>query len=406
VGRLYHHLAILARPNALQQLYLYSRSLTCDKPFSIARETILTLLDPILKRAVTTYPHALPIYTRFIKAHAILFERLAVADFKQATAGFQNDLDEHIGRATAEWKEQGMYIAIINISSWFDYGVGDNALRQVFLTEIVKKPKISPPAEGQLRTASPADQQDPALPSVPENELVSTVNALRSQALFSAAKGFTYETFAMVLRRIGDKNVLPHINIMLTFLTTLAAASNINSLLVEAPWPDLVACLNALVKTEPQIQNPSEPQNVPQPQDIDTLFATPVFPDDGERSDELPLPEDYLVRGLICAHDVFPKKWFERELDEEERHLELASTIKIRMERVLRLGYKLATVRSTFCASAKDILTLHSTAIGLHTMERLIHSASFPRRRRSVKSCERHMEYWNGGRDLRVRFMN
>ena len=29
VGRLYHHLAILARPNALQQLYYYTRSLSC-----------------------------------------------------------------------------------------------------------------------------------------------------------------------------------------------------------------------------------------------------------------------------------------------------------------------------------------------------------------------------------------
>jgi hypothetical protein len=51
----------------------------------------------------------------------------------------------------------------------------------------------------------------------------------------------------------------------------------------------------------------------------------------------LPLPEDYLVRGLAWAHDYFPKKWFERERDEEERYLELASTVKSRMERVLRL---------------------------------------------------------------------
>jgi hypothetical protein len=74
------------------------------------------------------------------------------------------------------------------------------------------------------------------------------------------------------------------------------------------------------------------------------LFSTPVFPNDGERSDELPLPEDYLVRGLIWAHNYFPKKWFEREHDEEERYLELASTVKSRMERVLRLGHKLASV--------------------------------------------------------------
>jgi hypothetical protein len=57
IGRLYHHLAILARPNALQQLYYYSRSLTCVKLFPIARESILTLLDPILRRVKATYSH-------------------------------------------------------------------------------------------------------------------------------------------------------------------------------------------------------------------------------------------------------------------------------------------------------------------------------------------------------------
>jgi hypothetical protein len=61
------------------------------------------------------------------------------------------------------------------------------------------------------------------------------------------------------------------------------------------------------------------------------------FPNDSARSGELPLPENYLVRGLVWAHDYLPKKWFERERDEEERYLELASTVKSRMQRVLRL---------------------------------------------------------------------
>ncbi|KAK0701744.1 hypothetical protein B0T26DRAFT_795304 [Lasiosphaeria miniovina] len=40
-GRLYHHLAILARPNALQQLYYYTKSLCVAVPFLSARESIL-----------------------------------------------------------------------------------------------------------------------------------------------------------------------------------------------------------------------------------------------------------------------------------------------------------------------------------------------------------------------------
>src|ERR1700688_2676499 len=47
-GRLYHHLAILARPNALQQLFYYSKSLCVLVPFTSARESIWTLFEPVL----------------------------------------------------------------------------------------------------------------------------------------------------------------------------------------------------------------------------------------------------------------------------------------------------------------------------------------------------------------------
>ena len=49
VGRLYHHIAILARPNVLQQLFFYSKSLTVGQPFPSARESILSLFEPMNK---------------------------------------------------------------------------------------------------------------------------------------------------------------------------------------------------------------------------------------------------------------------------------------------------------------------------------------------------------------------
>lgn len=341
VGRLYHHLAILARPNALQQLYYYSRSLTCVKPFSSARESILTLLDPILGRAPATYSHALPIDTNFIKAHALLFEKLTLEDFEKTMREFTANLDNHIGRVTAKWKEQGVYIAVTNIAGWFDYGVDDNILRQVFLTQQYEKAKDLPPSNPEdRRTASPADQE-PIKPSIAENEIPSKITALSLQPTFVYAKSITNDTFALVLRRIGDKNVLPHVHVILSFLTTFASSQYVSQLLTDIPWAELVAFLNTLVKTENQIHSQAQSQS--QTQDINMLLASDVFPGDGERGDELPLPEDYLVRGLIWAQDYFPTKWFEREHDEEERYLELPSTVKSRMERVLRLGFQLST---------------------------------------------------------------
>jgi hypothetical protein len=355
VGRLYHHLAILARPNALQQMYYYSRSLTCVKPFQSARESILTLLDPIIGRAAATITHALAIDTSFIKAHGLQFERTRTDEdkdkdeealtigFLSAKTEFIENLDNHIGRVTAKWKEQGVYIAVTNIAGWFEYGLNDNFLRQAFLTQIYKQAQESLPSadEDKIRTASPADQQNPTQPSISERELYKGLAELPNDATFINAKLITNETFALVLRRIGDKNVLPHVHIMLAFLDSFASSIYVSDLLADTPWAELVAFLNTLVKTENQIQTQSNNQT----QNIDTVLTSDMFPGEGEREDELPLPEDYLVRGLIWAHDYFPKNWFRREHDEEERYLELASTVKNRMERVLRLGFRLSKVR-------------------------------------------------------------
>jgi hypothetical protein len=367
VGRLYHHLAILARPNALQQMYYYSRSLTCVKPFQSARESILTLLDPILGRAGAPLTHALAIDTNFIRAHALQFEESSVVkvkdqddeptdEFLNAKAEFLGNLDNHIGRVTAKWKEQGVYIAVTNIAGWFEYGTNTNLLRQAFLGPIFQKAQDSPQSaiEDKIRSASPADQQNPMKPSMDGDAIKEALEkGWAMRGLFRNAQIMTNETFALVLRRIGDKNVLPHVHVMLAFISSFASSQYVSDLvadapydlIADAPWAELVAFLNTLVKTENQIQSQSQTQRP----NIDALLASGVFPGEGERCDELPLPEDYLVRGLIWADDYLPKTWFEREHDEEERYLELASTVKNRMERVLRLGYSIAKVSFLTC---------------------------------------------------------
>jgi hypothetical protein len=359
VGRLYNHLAILARPNALQQMYYFSRSLTCVKPFWKARETILTLLDPILGRAGAIPVSAPPIDANFIKSHGLQFEEYPVPakergqspsiEFLKAKRKFTRNLDTHIGLVAAKWKEQGVYIAVTNIAGWFAYGENKNVLRQVYLTKIWEKMEDSPGSvnEDRIPTASIPDQQHPAKPLLSETALKDAFDVKKKKAFvksgtFVNAKNITNETFALVLRRIGDKNVLPHVHTMLAFLSSLASDKYMSNLIEDAPWKELIAFLNALIKSENQNQIQGRSQS--QTSKIDALLASDVFPAEGERKDELPLPEDYLVRGLIWTHNYFPQKWFEREYDEEERYLELASTVKSRMERVIRLGYRITQV--------------------------------------------------------------
>ncbi|KAH7343091.1 hypothetical protein BKA66DRAFT_385562, partial [Pyrenochaeta sp. MPI-SDFR-AT-0127] len=100
------------------------------------------------------------------------------------------------------------------------------------------------------------------------------------------AKSITNDTYALVLRHIGDKNVLPHVHVILAFLTTFASSQYVSQLLTGIPWSKLVAFLNTLVNTKSQTHNQAQSQS--QTQDINVLLAGDVFPCDGERGDELP----------------------------------------------------------------------------------------------------------------------
>ncbi|ORY15172.1 hypothetical protein BCR34DRAFT_478409 [Clohesyomyces aquaticus] len=327
VGRLYHHLAILARPNALQQLYYYARSLTCVKPFPSARESILTLLDPILGRPTASYSHALPIDTSFIQAHGVLFEKLSPDTFEEARVAFQNQLDNHIGRVTAKWKEQGVYIAVTNIAGLFDYGSDNSTLRlilELHAKNLERSSRSSTPSDEESRSTSPASH-DPSIPSITEAEVPAKLESLSSDSTFSRANLLTMSTLTLVLRRIGDKNILPHVHVNLAFLSSFASIKYVAHLNNAAPWSEIATFLNTLLKSERPEQ----------------LIPGPVFPTD--QVDNQPLPEDYLIRGQNWSQSYFPENWFAREHDEEERYLELASTIKSRTERIIHLGYHLST---------------------------------------------------------------
>lgn len=329
IGRLYHHLAILARPNALQQLYYYSRSLNCVRPFPSARESILTLLDPILGRSSTSYPHTLPVDTNFIQAHGVLFKKLSADQFEDARLSFQSQLDHHIGRVTAKWKDQGTYIAITNLTGLFDYGNSDSILRQIleFYSKQLSRP-TSTPSDYDEDSRSPTPVDDSHLSKLTGPEISTKLTTLSSDFTFSRAYLLTMTTLSFVLRRSGDKNVLPHVHILLAFFHSFASIHYVAHFLDHAPWKELATFLNELLSSEKPEQ----------------FMTGAIFPTD--QADALPLPEDYHVRGQIWSQWYFPENWFAKEHDEEDRYLELASTTRARTERVLLLGHRLSTVSS------------------------------------------------------------
>lgn len=48
VGRIQHHIAVLARPNIVQHLFYYSKALMSVRPFPKAREGVMLSFNPFL----------------------------------------------------------------------------------------------------------------------------------------------------------------------------------------------------------------------------------------------------------------------------------------------------------------------------------------------------------------------
>lgn len=128
-GRLYHHLAILARPNALQQLFYYAKSLCVQTPFTFARESVLTLFEPVLNADHSSGQYHLPpLDMVFIKAHGLLFTGREMKKFRPTVDEFLGLLDSQIGRVTRKFMQQGYHIAIANNVAMLGSASKDNVL--------------------------------------------------------------------------------------------------------------------------------------------------------------------------------------------------------------------------------------------------------------------------------------
>ena len=316
IGRLYHHLAILARPKALQQLFYYTKSLTCVHPFQSARESILTLFGG----AEPAYHRSLPADTMFIRIHGMLFSRSSLESFNDAVDQLLPSLDIQIGRVTAKWKDQGVFMAVTNIAALFEYGLADAILTQAF-----KKAKHGPGEP--VEAATKEIQQDPHIGAVDPSP--AKINTPSSLLTISLASHLTFSILKLAIQRTGDKNILPHAHVSLVFLLSLSAVPQaMDYIEKDVPWHELASFLSSLAKSN----------------DIDPRNEDPHFPQP-EKGVGRPLPEDFAINGQIWSQGYHPSGWFENAMvDDEERSLELPSMAAPRIERIFWLGIRIASV--------------------------------------------------------------
>jgi len=328
IGRLYHHLAILARPYTLQQLSLYTRSLTCIIPFESAKGSIMTLFNPILEGKESAHHRPSSMEIIFIKAHGLLFTGGSMKEFAECVQQLLGGLiDTYIGRVTAKFKVQGVFAALSNIASLFEYGVlrarggSRSSLRLAFAE--VRAQGQGTNAHQNAETISTTE----AAPAPPMAEPLTPPEREASLRTITHAIDITFGTLTIALRRIGDKNVYPLVHVYLVFIYSIVSVEKAMAPLERGiPWSDLALFLTALAK----------------PEAMTTKVLGEQFPRPVEGVGR-PLPEDFLMRGQLWTEYFFPDTWFlDAAIDDEERSLELPSMAAPRGERVLWLGHRIA----------------------------------------------------------------
>jgi Est1 DNA/RNA binding domain len=81
IGRIQHHLALLARPNIAHQLLYYTKAIASVAPFLNARESIMLLFNPFLEGVKSTSQRSLLVESAFVKCAAILFTRGSISEY-------------------------------------------------------------------------------------------------------------------------------------------------------------------------------------------------------------------------------------------------------------------------------------------------------------------------------------
>ena len=346
VGRLCHHLAILAQPYTLEQLSLYTRSLTCVMPFESAKGSIMTLFTPVLHSKDATQRRPSSPEALFIKAHAILFTSKTSLDssdqFNAVVDQIGNDglFERYVVKSATKFKETGPYIAISTIAALFEYGFARDGksksrLRVAFENAQIVKEEAIKNVPGKPN--DPVNLPPSAGPPVSDTDNLASSDSDDSSLIISQPLRLAFITLGICLRRPRDTNVYPLVHVYLGFIWSLIIVQqalnhfehDMKTIENKIPWIRICFFLNTLAADSEAMTPRVRHEAFPQP-----------LKEIGR-----PLPEDFIMRGQLFARWYFPATWFTAAMnDDDERSRDLPSMAQPRKERILWLGHRIASV--------------------------------------------------------------
>lgn len=353
VGRLYHHLAILARPFTLEQLSYYTRSLTCETPFTSAKGSILTLFNPALAAREGAFQRVHQLERLMILAHALLFvyPEKSVSEYNNVLKQIRDgSLDHFITQSGNNFKQGGIYLVVSMIAALFDFGATTKTgqprsllyrayekerISQISLHAATDLPVID--ANSNSTKIEVQASMNRELPALEDDDL------LASNIILTRASNLTFPSFRMILdqKHWEQGHILPAVHIILIFVWSIAEIPDaIGMLEKRIPWESLCAYANHLAR---------------QPGAWTTAMWDSNFPATSAANGRPP-PEDYVTRGQLYTREFFPLSWFiDAKVDEEERMLEKASHNEYRRLRILWLMARLCSKGQWICFHAESL---------------------------------------------------
>ncbi|TLS23160.1 uncharacterized protein PpBr36_05763 [Pyricularia pennisetigena] len=305
-GRLYHHLAILARSDIVGQLFYYAKSLCIPIPFNSARDSILTLSEPIMSG--TGKLHAVD--RALVRCHGTFFTGKGTEDLEEARNEFLSSLDLAMAKSARRWLESGYQMAVTNLCALLDYDISTKIFMKALdaSTKAPSRPKIVADEQASAEFQAAPSEPTKSLDSDDEPVPNSTTEAEVDMEILQ----FVESTDTIVLSPLGDLNILSYLNVRLMFLHQMSVLKGPGGAVPPAmshledsfPWHLLTLCLNSFA----------------------VGFETPKyeireFPPTAERR---PLPENWAMRGLVWAEMAFPVDHFtvNENMKEDERTFE------------------------------------------------------------------------------------
>jgi hypothetical protein len=361
VGRIQHHLGIMARPDMIFELFHYTKSLISIHPFHNTNQSICEILFDRLENSARIVNDRNSLSVAFVNAHSVLFTKGSINQFIRFGNEFMSHLKNDIGRASAILVKYNVYIASSNYAAIFGYGQRDAILPAMF-------------DQNTIQAMSPLDKYRSAQEywetrssfAPAEGLIAENADFIDPKQMLLYASCFAFSTLRISLQPADDERELPYAHFSLAFLWC-SALNPASMIYIETyiPWAQIVSFLNTLIRYETDISR----------------IESEEFP----RKSTQKLSEDLVIRGQTWSQSYYPEEFFE-----DTSAIEPASATVSRTQ-CLWLGVRIAAV--SLVLNTIQLLSLltdsKSSRYGLHTTPRVRYSRlrHFPRnlRRRQAK---------------------